>query len=140
MTAYILFLVNIPRFLDMAEEAIPNFVGLKYTSNDLDQGAACLKAGRSVFLGADKILSAAITLGFDSAIMTTLSICPELSIKIIDLMKNNKLKEARIAQEQLNKRVDAILKRGKICLCRVPDISISVLYSVISGYFFFVYR
>lgn len=106
----------------MAEEAIPNFVGLKYTSNDLDQGAACLKPGRSVFLGADKILSAAITLGFDSAIMTTLSICPELSIKIIDLMKNNKLKEARFAQEQLNKRVDEILKRGKKCITYIYSI------------------
>lgn len=102
-----------PSFLELAEQSIPNFVGLKFTSNDLDEGAACLKPGRSVFLGADKILASAILLGFDSAIMTSLSICPELAIKIFDHMKNNKLKDAQVAQSQLNSRVNDILKRGK---------------------------
>lgn len=101
-----------PTFLDAAEQSIPNFVGLKFTSNDLDEGAACLKQGRSVFLGADKILSSAIVLGFDSVIMTTLSICPELAIKIFDHMKSYKLKDAQIVQAQLNRRVNDILKKG----------------------------
>lgn len=103
-----------PRFIEMAEETIPNFVGIKYTSNDLDQGSSCLKNGRAIFLGADTLLTAAITLGFDSTIMTTLNICPEISIKIVDLMKHNKLEEAKTLQRELSARVKKILEKGKL--------------------------
>lgn len=101
-----------PRFLEMAEKAVPNFVGLKYTSGDLDQGAACLKPGRFVFLGADTILCGALALGFDSTIMTTLNICPEISIKIVELMEAGDVKAAQKEQAKLNERIKKILVRG----------------------------
>jgi len=105
--------LNIPRFLNLAEKEIKNFVGLKYTSGDLDQGSACLKPGRSVFLGADTILCAAVAIGFDSSIMTTLSICPEISLEILQLMREDRLQEARDAQVKLTKRVQKILENGE---------------------------
>lgn len=96
----------------MAEETIPQFVGLKYTSGDLETGLACLKPGRSVFLGSDTILCAALVQGFDSSIMTTLNICPELSNDIVEHLKNNRLHEARESQNLLTTRVGEILKKG----------------------------
>lgn len=101
-----------PRFCNLAEQEIPNFCGLKFTSVDLDEGAACLKPGRTVFLGADTILTGAVALGFDSAIMTTLNIFPESSFEIFELMRNNKVQDAMVAQMKMNKRIFEICPRG----------------------------
>lgn len=100
------------RLANLAEESIPNFVGIKFSSSDLDQGASCLKPGRLVFLGSPKVTTGALALGYDSSIMTTLNICPELPIKIFQLMSENRLKEAQDVQNALSRRVDEILKRG----------------------------
>jgi len=112
MTDPTLISVNMPRFLALAEKEIPNFVGLKYTSGDLEQGTACLKPGRSVFLGADTILCAAAAIGFESSIMTTLNFCPELSLEIMKYVRENRLQEARQTQEVLTRRVQKVLENG----------------------------
>lgn len=104
--------VHMPTFLDIAEESIPNFCGIKYTSGDLDQGSGCLKPGRCIFLGADSILCGAVAAGFDSFIMTTLNICPEISNEIIDDVNNGRLNAARERQRTLNARISDILKHG----------------------------
>lgn len=101
-----------PRFCDLAEKEIPNFCGLKYTNGDMEQGIACLKPGRTVFLGADTILTGALALGFDCAILTTLNIFPELSLEIFSYMRNNKVHEALTVQMQMNKRIWEICPRG----------------------------
>lgn len=108
----LIYLVNIPRFLDLAEATVANFVGLKYTSGDLEIGAACLKPGRCVFLGADTLLAPALALGFDSSIMTTLNICPELSTGILQSIKAERLAGAADGQRQLTRRVNVILVTG----------------------------
>lgn len=110
-----------PTFLDLAEQSIPNFRGIKYTSGDLEQGSACLKSGRSIFLGADSILCSAVAAGFDSFIMTTLNICPEISFEIINDVNNGQLDAAREKQKRLNTRIADIMKHGKYnfkCLYR----------------------
>lgn len=104
--------MNLPRFLDLVEAAVPNFVGLKYTSGDLEVGAACLKSNRSVFLGSDTLLAPAQAVGFDSSIMTTLNICPELSLDIIRSVQNEQLTVAADYQRQLSRRVNEILLTG----------------------------
>lgn len=46
------------QFLNESVGKIPTFHGIKYTSNDLDGGAAALKANNgkyAVFLGADTV-------------------------------------------------------------------------------------
>lgn len=111
-TYFLIFLVNLPRFLDLAEAAIANFVGLKYTSGDLEVGVACLKENRNVFLGADTLLAPALALGFDSSIMTTLNICPELSMGIMRSIDNNNLTNAADVQRQLTYQVNKILLTG----------------------------
>lgn len=45
-------------FLNKASGQIPTFVGIKFTSNNLEEGAACLKANNgcfAIFLGADTV-------------------------------------------------------------------------------------
>lgn len=101
--------MDLPKFLDGAEKCISNFAGLKYTSGDLDGAIACLKLNRSVFLGCDTILVGALVQGFDSAIMTTLSIYPELANEIVTLLKCDKVSDARNVQQTLNRRIKDIL-------------------------------
>ena len=105
-----------PRFLKIAEKLIPNFAGIKYTSGDLAEGIKCLKPNRSIFLGADTILAGALVLGFDSAIMTSLNIYPELSLQIIECIKNSDNTKALTLQRKLNDHIDTILKKGTLVL------------------------
>lgn len=93
-----------PRFCDLAEREIPTFGGIKFTSGDLNDGSACLKPGRRVFLGSNIIFSGALTLGFDSAILIMLNICPELIIECYQAIQNNDLSRAQAAQTKLTQR------------------------------------
>lgn len=104
--------MNVARFCDLAEQRISTFCGLKYTNGDLAQGAACLKQGRNIILGADTVLCGALSLGFDAAILTTLNICPEYSIECYNAICNNKLREAQDAQTKLTRRICEITRNG----------------------------
>lgn len=98
-------------FMEIAQKKISSFAGVKYTSGDLEKGIQCLKYGQ-VFLGSDTILAGALVLGFESAIMTSLNIKPEMSIEIIKLIKNGKINEARDQQNKLNNFVESALRNG----------------------------
>lgn len=93
-----------PRLCDLAERDIPTFGGIKFTSGDLNEGTACLKPGRKVFLGSNVIFSGALALGFDSAILISLNVCPELAQEIYTAVNEGRLADARAAQEKLTKR------------------------------------
>lgn len=100
-----------PRFIKLAEEAIPNFAGIKYTSGDLEQGYQCLKFNSSIFLGADTVLCGALALGFESMIMTSLNIFPEMSYQIIEKFNKGQVDEARSIQVEMNNKITKILQR-----------------------------
>lgn len=71
-----------PDFMDLAEKHIPNFKGIKYTSDDLHllPIEAATKNNRTVFMGCtDFKLLDAMRLGHDSFLLTTQNIRPELS-------------------------------------------------------------
>lgn len=89
------------RFCELAEREIPSFGGIKFTSGDLVEGSACLKPGRTIFMGANTILNAALASGFDSAILVSLNVCPELPKKIFNAMQEQRFDEARALQNQL---------------------------------------
>lgn len=101
-----------PQFLDLAEKSVPNFTGLKYTSGDLELGAGCIKPNRSVFLGNGKIFVGALAMGFDSSIMTSLNVCPEITIDILESMKSGNISEGTKHQMRLNERIKKILEDG----------------------------
>lgn len=100
-----------PDFMDLAAQEIPNFRGIKYTSDDLDllPIESALKPNRTVFIGSDVKCLEAHRRGFDSFIMTTLNMCPELSGKIHEQFKST---EAEKAQEELTAFVQRVLQAG----------------------------
>lgn len=93
-----------PRLCDLAEREIPTFGGIKFTSNDLNEGSACLKPGRRVFLGSNTILSGALALGFDSAILVSLNVFPELGQAVYNAVQENRWDDALLAQKKLTQR------------------------------------
>lgn len=114
--------VDLPmgNFMKLARKEIPSFTGIKFTSGDLEKGIQCLPHGQ-VFLGSDTILTGAVALGFTNAIMTSLNINPEISLKIISLMEQGKVVEAREQQNILNQFVEATLKDGKIIFIAIDN-------------------
>jgi N-acetylneuraminate lyase len=103
----------VAEFMERAKQEIPTFSGIKYTSGDLEKGILTLKHGQ-VFLGSDTVLLGALALGFNSAIMTTLNICPEYGIKILESFKKGDLKQALELQRKLNYEIQEILKLSEL--------------------------
>lgn len=101
-----------PKFCELAEESIPTFRGLKYTSGDMEMAAQMLKENRNILLGSDIALICAFSLGIDAAILTTLNICPALVNNIYEHWTNGNHGKALEAQKILIKRVQAILANG----------------------------
>lgn len=102
-----------PLFCDLARAKIPTFAGIKYTSGDLEKIVAAANGSDAIFIGSDTILTAAIALGFDSSIMTTLNIYPQLALQIVAAMGRSDLIEARRLQTILNLKISEITKTGK---------------------------
>lgn len=100
-----------PRFYDLVEKEVPTFRGMKYTNGDMEIGVQLIKEGRNIILGADTILWGALALGFDAAILTTLSICPDIIRDIYQHFIKNNQKEGREAQLKLNNRIKEILSK-----------------------------
>lgn len=90
-----------PRFCDLAEKHIPTFNGIKFTSSDLNEGVACLKPGRKIFLGSNTIILGALVQGFDSSISTTSNLYPELVNEIFTAVQETRWKDAQAAQCEL---------------------------------------
>lgn len=98
-------------FMELAKKEIPSFTGVNYASGDLEKGIQCLKHGH-VFLGSDTILCGGFALGFTSAIMTSLNLRPEICFKIVELVKEEKIVEARQQQLLLNEYLEQALRKG----------------------------
>ncbi|CAH1105599.1 unnamed protein product [Psylliodes chrysocephalus] len=107
--------INMEQFLNQVGEVIPNFKGIKYTSNDLDGGLAALRVKNrqfAVFLGADTLVAPALSMGFDSIIATSLNMLPQYSVAIAKAIKENNIIEARKIQDELSAIVAVITKNG----------------------------
>lgn len=100
-----------PRFYDLIETELSTFCGMKYTNGDMEAGVQLIKDGRNIILGADTILWGALSLGFDAAILTTLSICPEMIVDIYQHFLNNNQIEGLKAQRTLNQRIKDIMSK-----------------------------
>ncbi|XP_046971336.1 N-acetylneuraminate lyase-like isoform X2 [Vanessa cardui] len=107
--------VNMPSFVTEATRRIPNFKGIKFTSNDLSEGAQVLRAlkeGQRVFLGADTLLAPAALLGINSGIGTTFNLFPRLAQDILAAIERADLVKARALQEKLSLAVEAHTVEG----------------------------
>ncbi|XP_072929738.1 N-acetylneuraminate lyase-like isoform X2 [Epargyreus clarus] len=107
--------INMPAFVSAATARIPNFKGIKFTSNDLSEAAQVLrnlKDGQEMFLGADTLLAPAALLGIKSAIGTTFNLFPQLAQDILDAVDKGDVERARVLQEQLCLAVEAHTVEG----------------------------
>ena len=94
----------------VAKKEISNFAGIKYSSGDLEKAIPCLKNGQ-VFIGSNTILVGALALGFNSAIMTSLNVYPEPSVKMMKYFSEGDWKKAQEQQFILNDFIQSSMKK-----------------------------
>ncbi|CAG9789449.1 unnamed protein product [Diatraea saccharalis] len=102
--------INMPQFVTAATARIPNFKGLKFTSNDLSEASQVLRSlqeGQEIFLGADTLLAPAALLGIKSSIGTTFNLFPALAQQILQAVESNDVLLARNLQEKLSLAIEA---------------------------------
>lgn len=100
--------------LDITGE-IDNFVGLIYTTNDLQAGLSALRINEekfTVFLGTDEVILGAVASGFSCIMSNSLNILPKLIQSIYQSAKNGELQLAQKSQHLLNKALDCIYSYG----------------------------
>ncbi|KRT78489.1 hypothetical protein AMK59_8026, partial [Oryctes borbonicus] len=103
--------IHMGRFLQEVNDKIPNFVGIKFTSEELEEGLQAVNVHNkkfAVFLGADTLMLEGYRQGFDSAIATTFNIFPQLGVTIHEYVFSGKAEEAKPLQEKLTKAVGGI--------------------------------
>ncbi|CAG4957216.1 unnamed protein product [Colias eurytheme] len=108
--------ISMPAFVRAATAKVPNFRGLKFTSNDLSEGAQVLRSlaeGQEMFLGGESLLAPAALLGIKSSIGTSYNIFPQLSLSILEAVEKGDLESARRLQEKLSLAVEAHLPEGE---------------------------
>ncbi|XP_029678778.1 N-acetylneuraminate lyase-like isoform X2 [Formica exsecta] len=107
--------IHMGQFLESIDDKIPSFVGIKFTSANLEEGAQALRANNKkyvIFLGNDQLVNAACALGMDSFIMTSINMFPELVLDILAASKNGDMLRAKNLQEKLSSVVLVITKHG----------------------------
>ncbi|KAL6254821.1 hypothetical protein P5V15_014157 [Pogonomyrmex californicus] len=107
--------IHMGQFLESIGDKIPSFVGIKFTSANLEEGAQALRANNrkyTIFLGNDQLINAASALGMDSFILTSINMFPELILDLLTACKNGDTLRARDMQEKLSNIVVIITKHG----------------------------
>lgn len=107
--------IHMGQFLESLGDRIPTFVGIKFTSSNLDEGIQALNAANkkyTVFLGNDQLVNAGCAHGMDSYIATSINMLPELSQEILAQWKAGNILKARELQDMLTKAVITISKYG----------------------------
>jgi N-acetylneuraminate lyase len=93
--------LDMPQFLPLAADRIPNLVGLKYTTPAVHEFQACLdlEGGRfDILWGCDEMLLSALAVGAQGAIGSTYNIAAPLYLRIIDAFDRGDFVEARRLQ------------------------------------------
>ncbi|KAF4525667.1 hypothetical protein B566_EDAN010656 [Ephemera danica] len=96
---------------------VPTFVGLKFTSPDLQELGRCMEICRReplrVFLGCDELMLPAFALGSPSSIATTFNLIPKISVTLEKHIKSGgKLDEAIEIQRKISAAVSCITRGG----------------------------
>ncbi|KAJ8673900.1 hypothetical protein QAD02_005162 [Eretmocerus hayati] len=107
--------INMGEFLESIGDKVPTFAGIKFTSNNLEEGYRAIKSNNSfaVFLGNDTLVAAACAIGMDSFTLTSLNFIPEPAISILEYGKGKKdLNSAKLDQELIIKVVEEVTRYG----------------------------
>lgn len=106
---------SMTEFLALAEDRIPNLAGIKFTSEDLMEYAACLryKGGRfDILFGRDEILLSALALGAKGAVGSTYNYAAPIYHEVIRAFEAGDMEAAQAAQDESIRLVKAFSKYG----------------------------
>lgn len=109
--------VSMIEFLELAEQYIPTFAGIKYTAATIHEYQACLhyKEGKyDILFGYDELLLPALAVGAQGAIGSTYNYAARLYNKVINLFEQKKIKEAEKLHFRAVEMVQLIVKYGPI--------------------------
>ncbi|KAG9432537.1 N-acetylneuraminate lyase [Apis mellifera carnica] len=124
--------IHMGEFLESLNDEIPTFVGIKFTSSDLDEGAQAFRANNKkyvVFLGNDQLINPGCAVGIDSYITTSSNMLPEFMIDCLKEGLAGNVMKARDTQQRLTNVVLAISKYGnwvstmKVAMSLLTDIN-----------------
>lgn len=107
--------VNLLEFVDLACREIPNFHGIKYTSDDLVQLQDLLHFdnGRlDILYGTDEALLAALALGIRGGVGSSYNFAAGLYLRIIDAFEKGQFELARKLQLQSVHLISAVARHG----------------------------
>ncbi|CAK9829886.1 N-acetylneuraminate lyase [Anthophora retusa] len=126
--------IHMGQFLEYIGDQIPTFVGIKFTSSDLEEGALALRASKNkytVFLGNDQLISAGCRVGIDSFITTGVNMLAELTLNTLKEGQTGSNLTAQEKQEHLTNAVIAISKHGD--WVETMKVAMSLLTSINPG-------
>jgi N-acetylneuraminate lyase len=106
---------DVSRFLELAEPRIPNLVGAKYTYEDLDDFARCVKLrdGRfDLLFGRDEILLQSLRAGARGAVGSTYNFAAPVYHAVIRAFEAGDQEQAERAQQVAARMIDAFLHCG----------------------------
>ncbi|XP_012343211.1 N-acetylneuraminate lyase-like [Apis florea] len=124
--------IHMGQFLESLNDEISTFVGIKFTSSDLDEGTQAFRANNKkyvVFLGNDQLVNAGCAVGIDSFITTSSNMLPEFMIDSLREGLAGNVMKARDTQQRLTNVVLAISKYGnwvstmKVAMSLLTDIN-----------------
>ncbi len=105
--------MDMVEFLALAEEAIPNLVGIKYTASTLHEYQSCLnyKNGKfDILFGYDELLLSALVIGAKGAIGSTYSFAAPVYHEVIRHFQNGELEKAKHTHFKLVQMIRALLR------------------------------
>lgn len=109
--------VDMTRLLELAEEKIPNFAGIKYTAATLHEYQRCLnyKNGKyDILFGYDELLLPALSVGAKGAIGSTYTFAAPLYNAIIRAFEEGAMERARDLQWQAVQMISCLPGLGPI--------------------------
>ncbi|CAG9857872.1 unnamed protein product [Phyllotreta striolata] len=112
--------------LDITGE-VEQFVGVIYTTNDLQDGLTALTLNPEkyvVFMGTDEVMLGAVASGFTCIMGNSINILPKLAESICQCIKDGEIKSAQASQNLLKKAIDSIYCNGDMVSTLKAAISI----------------
>jgi len=104
--------VDMVEFCAKAERSIAKFMGLHYSSSDLEMGQRCLRLGRVNLLATPSLLASGLMSGFNCSSLAVANIRPDLVHRICEAFNDNEPQLARDYQRELNQLIEIHTQEG----------------------------
>jgi len=109
--------VDLPmsELLERADQALPSFAGIKFSSFELDDLLCCVRYGEGryqILFGADEMLLAGLAMGAAGAVGSTYNFLAPLYRRVIEAFEEGRVEEAQAHQFAVTSIVRTILSHG----------------------------